>query len=269
VRDTGQFDREAVGANATVMNTNLRNALQRTILAGLCALAAAAPGLAQADAIAGLFATGAGGTPGHPDLNYTLVQAPAGVSLNTVIPSVIPSSWYVPPGASWLGLADNVNQSFPRGDYTFQLTFDLLDSSGDALNPATATITGLFASDDLCTVYFNGHRVAHSHNYPQGNDFSSLNNLDITSGFVEGANTLDFVVKHNGQEDNPVALLVSDFNSCATTLQPVPEPGDLVVLGIGLGLLVLYYRFRRPAKMVIPIKLDPSTARRFHDNRRH
>jgi hypothetical protein len=253
------------------MNTNIRNTSLRMILAGLCALASAVPGRVQADSIAGLYPTGAGGTPGQADLNYTLVQAPAGVSLNTVIPSVVPSSWYVPPGASWSGLADNANQGFPVGEYTYQLTFDLVNSSGTALDPTTASISGLLEVDDLCTVQLNGNVVGQAPNNYADFGFTQLSTLDINSGFVSGQNTLDFVVDNIGNQGNPTGLLVDELSGTADILNPqsVPEPGDLVVLGIGLSLLVFYYRFHRPVKMVAPIKLDPSTARRFHNTRRH
>jgi hypothetical protein len=57
----------------TAINMNLRFALGRMILAGLCAVSSVVPGHVRADAIAGLYTTGENGTPGQPDLNYTLV----------------------------------------------------------------------------------------------------------------------------------------------------------------------------------------------------
>ena len=121
-----------------------------------------------------------------------------------------------PAGSQWIGPnIDNMGQE-PAGNYDFQTTFSLA-----GLNPSTAKITALLAADNgIADIKLNGVSQGIS-----GGGFGSLLGLTITSGFLPGKNTLDFIVNNSG---GPTALMVSESG----TASPVPEPSSLAVFGL-------------------------------------
>jgi hypothetical protein len=146
--------------------------------------------------IAGLWASGAGGTAGLPDLHYQLMQKPSGAPTSALITSLIPSSWMIAPtGSRWLSPVANANVAAPIGLYVYRLTFNLVDSGGHALDPSTASFTGHFAGDDDVTILFNGHAVSSTADSSSG-DYGHLFSFTVNSGFVAGLNTLDFDVQN-------------------------------------------------------------------------
>jgi hypothetical protein len=68
---------------------------------------------------------------------------------------------------------------------------------------------------------------------PSGNGFSQLTPFSISSGFVSGINTLDFIVENNWPGPTPSGLQVEMTGTAA-----VPEPATLAILAIGSWLLL-------------------------------
>lgn len=138
--------------------------------------------------------------------------------------------------AAWVSPQANGNAS-TAGTYTYDLVIDLT-----GLNPATASITGVFGTDNSGAVWLNGNAPVAT---TGSGNFGSPTPFTITSGFVAGLNTLHVQVNNEG---DPTAFFVSFTNATADALAP-PEPAQAVpatpwpVLG-GLGLLLLLTGFR-------------------------
>ena len=204
---------------------------------------------ASAATIPGLFNTGVldDGTvaaSGAVDLHYLLITSadPNFPGPNTYVANPIPAGLWLANSATsrWIGPA--VNQGYPTGaaahpigDYTYRLTIDLT-----GLDPATASITGNWAADN------NGPFIRLNGVATVGNAapvFTSLKAFTISSGFVAGINTLDFVVRNTSASgSNPTGLRVSDIAGTAD-VAVVPAPAAGWLLGTGLLWLV---RSRRP-----------------------
>src|SRR5207245_7622204 len=117
----------------------------------------------------------------------------------------------------WLGDGPNSKWIAPRvdaangnavGTYTYRTTFDLT-----GLNPATAVLTGQFASDNGATIKLNGVTVG-----PTSPTFNAFTVFTISSGFIAGVNTLDVVVSNDpcGGCINPTGLRV-DISGTASS----------------------------------------------------
>jgi len=81
-----------------------------------------------------------------------------------------------------------------NAEYTFRTTFDLT-----GMYPRTAYVEGWFLADNrVSAVRINGKSIKV---YPHGwNNFTMFSRFQITSGFVEGVNTLEIDV-HNGEPE--------------------------------------------------------------------
>jgi hypothetical protein len=219
------------------MNRLIRKALV-PFAAAACLMAIAVP--SQAATIPGLFNTGVldDGTvaaTGAVDLHYLLIASadPNFPGPNTYVANPIPAGlWLANSSTSrWIGPA--VNQGYPTGaaahtigDYTYRLTFDLT-----GLDPATASVTGNWAADN------NGLFIRLNGVNTPGNVapvFTSLRAFTVSSGFVAGLNTLDFVVRNtSGSGSNPTGLRVSDISGSANAAV-VPAPAAIWLLGTGM-----------------------------------
>jgi hypothetical protein len=150
------------------------------------------------DAVPGLYNTGVDAT-GVPladnsgDDHYTLVVNPDGDALAQ--PIVEDSSVFPIVAGPWLANSATSKWIGPRfftdvsaaGDYTYATSFDL---TGFDLN--SVTISGQWASDNVgADILING--VATGNTSPVFTEFS---NFTITSGFVAGLNSLEFVVNN-------------------------------------------------------------------------
>ncbi len=157
----------------------------------------------------GLFSTGVGDSgqvlgDGASDPHYTLVS---GASADAAAAQVTNNVW--PIGHAWLANSAASRWLSPRADqsgssapgfYTYRTTFTVSDGSQGIW------LSGRVSCDDaLVAVRLNGAAVswtAGNPNYGYWTDFS------LHEGFVEGANTLEFVVRNGGSSDNPTGFRV-------------------------------------------------------------
>ena len=185
-----------------------------------------------------LFNTGvdASGTPlphntvGDP--HYSLISVPGGTTDTRVITSdgffpVFPFGPYIADNSTsaWIGPSSDSDLNGPEGDYVYRATFDLT-----GFDPATAVITGGWSSDDGgLDILINGSSLGFA---TADTQFSiGFSFFSVTSGFVAGINTLDFVVNNSGS--GHTALRVEMAGSALS----VPEPETYAMLLMGLGLV--------------------------------
>jgi hypothetical protein len=117
-----------------------------------------------------------------------------------------------------------------NGVYTYDLVVDLT-----GFDPATASITGTFGSDNEGSVALNGNAPVL---ITGSGDFGAPTAFTINSGFVAGVNTIHVQVNNAG---DPTAFFVS-FTSATATAVVMPVPAlswpallGLVLLLAGLG----------------------------------
>jgi hypothetical protein len=196
---------------------------------------------AVADPI-GVFNTGvnsSGGllAAGDADPHYTITSSPSGPSSALVMGSTgfpIGCCWFPNPATSQWISPNSTGASSPVGSYTYTTTFDLT-----GLSPSTAILTGQWATDNNgVMIVLNGNVMSFTTPVV---GFTQFFPFTISSGFVSGVNTLQFVVVNAdcGGCANPTGLHVQ----ISGTATPVPEPGT--VLLVGSGLAGLWFRRRR------------------------
>jgi hypothetical protein len=174
-------------------------------------------------AVISVFGTGlsAGGTPlpgGSADPHYTVVETGTAARVLTS-----PHPLYVPNSSTSLWIWENAT-GFPINvTRTFRTTFDLT-----GLDPSSAVLNGLWGVDNIGFVYLNGVYTGVSLPVFTTGNFTSLHPYTITSGFVPGINTLDFVVTDFGV----VSAFRTDLSGTADPLVTVPEPGMMAVWSV-------------------------------------
>jgi hypothetical protein len=197
---------------------------------------------AQADPIL-IFNTGvdgsgtvlADGTLGDP--HYILFTVPVGST--TVIRARRDVGGYpLPPDgpyigddllSDWIGPNNSGALGGPAGLYDYRTTFSL-----SGLDPATATLSGFWSTDNEgISILLNG--VATGNTIPSPTSYTSFHSFSITTGFIAGTNTLDFIVNN---DESSTALRVE----VTGTASQVPEPGTLALLGLGFAGLGLSRR---------------------------
>lgn len=196
------------------------------------AVAGGLAGSAQADSITSLFNTGvdASGTPlgdgtiGDP--HYTLVSVPA-PSTTVVRVRTSAGGYPIPPYigddsvSAWIGPNNDNALDSPVGNYDFKTTFDLT-----GYDAASMAITGQWAADNQGTdILVNGVSTSNT----TTNGFGSFTSFSLSSGFVAGINTLDFIEYNAG---GPTALRVE--MSGTANLLAVPEPASFGMLSLAL-----------------------------------
>ena len=182
---------------------------------------------------------------GSTDLNWVL----SGASGSTVVLSLSATSnfgsgWHVDdtvglPGSSWIG-ATATNPT-PPTPYTFTETFSLT-----GLNPATATISGVWAISDTGTLSINGHVIDTESNTFFGGTTFTLPDADLLSG----SNTIAMTMTSDDGSDDGVRLLFRTATATQLT-GAVPEPSTwaMLILGfVGIGFMA-YRRKSKPALM--------------------
>lgn len=199
---------------------------------------------AQADAI-NVFNTGVAsdGTllaGGATDPHYTVAvpggsgPGPAFVVQATGFPLCVATACpWVPdgPNSNWIG-PQAVPGATPAGNYTYTTTFDLT-----GLDPTTAVLNGQWLTDNNgVEAVLNGN--VFNFTTPVTSFTGPFSPFTISSGFVSGVNTLQFVVA----EDGLVTGLRAEVSGTAA---PVPEPATLLLLATGMGAIAVKRRLSR------------------------
>ncbi len=195
---------------------------------------------AHADVIATLFGTGVnelgtttGVAVGSMDQHYTLIAAPDGENTGPFVQDNSLPNDYAPNTATsqYIGPSRIAATTHASGNYDYQTTFLLA-----AFDLSTVSITGMAAADDSVIILLNGQDINQGLQAPA---YTNLQTFMINSGFVQGLNTLDFVVNNlNG----PTGLQVQISGSAA-----VPEPSSLALCGLA-GLIGSACAWRRKTR---------------------
>lgn len=158
-----------------------------------------------------VFGTGVGAdgrvlATGNADPHYSIVQTPSGSVVAT--PAIVAAAHPAytrndavgSAGTSWIAPGANTDSFYSPGTYVYRTTFDLT-----GLDETTAALTLRFGVDNsVSDVLLNGAVTG-----VRGGTFAVLTNqATISQGFVEGVNTLDFVVQNLGGSANPSGLRV-------------------------------------------------------------
>jgi hypothetical protein len=170
---------------------------------------------------------GAGLADNQPDPHYLLVASPDATYAGpwayaaTGLPS---PPWVVnDPSSRWITPRPSASEAAP-GTYQYRLFFTL-----QADEVGTAAITADVATDDgNGGIYLNGAKV------PFGaSGFGGYTSLNIPEGspFVEGINTLDFLIVNGGDSANPTGLRV---NNLVLTGAIMPPALDIAATDAGI-----------------------------------
>jgi hypothetical protein len=203
-----------------------------------------ASGVVSASAIVGVcgtgFTNGACGTEGvvgSIDGNWALTSsAETIVGTNAYITHS--GQFPIPPWLAdtstgqWIGpqVGGSETNDAP-GLYVYTETFNLA-----LYNLSTVVLTGAFAADNSAEIFLNGVDTGIG-----TSAFSSLTALNITSGFLQGVNTLTIDVTNGpGATGNPSGLFVELSGTGAGTA--IPEPASLAFMGFGLAVLGFFGR---------------------------
>lgn len=198
-------------------------------MAAILAALAWCVSVSQAATIANLFNTGVDpsavplvGT-GVADPHYSLIASPAAYTAVTVNDPGYPIGTWAPNSATsrWIGPAGDSNGV--GGNYVYRTNFTV---PANAIL-STVSVSGQWAVDDVATdILINGASTA-----PISPFYIPLQPFSVTSGFVFGNNTLDFLITNASLGAlNPTGLRVDRI---VGTYQ-VPEPGTVGLACVAL-----------------------------------
>lgn len=139
----------------------------------------------------GMDAPGVPATGGGSDAHYVMIQSPdpiyPGPTAHVIDP--VPAMWMpnsVSPDSRWISASRDDLYIPVAGTYVFRQEFTLPQGF------TVATISGQWMSDNAAEIHLNG--VPTGQTTPAGG-FTAWTPFLLQSGFVEGVNTLDFVVE--------------------------------------------------------------------------
>lgn len=190
----------------------------------------------------GLDSSGQVLADGAVDPHYQLIFSSAplypGPDAVVVDTQVSPVDNWISSGVTskWISIRADAATHNPEGAYIYRTTFDLT-----GFDFASVILTGRFAPDDVGSILLNN--VATHVGvccYYQWASFT------ISSGFVTGMNTLDFVADNSGGGPTGIRVDLAGTGN----ISAVPEPGSWMLLIIGggtLGLLAGIHRRRAQA----------------------
>ena len=146
----------------------------------------------------GLSSSGQLLSGGTADSHYSIVSAPspdtAGQAMTTTESGI--TTWVAEgPNSEWISPHTNegTTSGEPAGSYTYQTTFNLT-----GFNPSTTVLTGEFAAAySLGMIMLNGENTGIVSDGQS--DSATFRSFSISSGFVGGVNTLDFVIGNQTQ----------------------------------------------------------------------
>ena len=134
--------------------------------------------------------------------------------------------------AAWVSPNANGNAG-AGGFYTYDLVFNLA-----GLNPATASISGNFGTDNDGSISLNNNAAVATQGFT---GFGAPTAFVFNSGFVAGPNTIHVKVNNGG---DPTAFFVQLSGTASVIDGTVPEPGTVALTCVGLlGLLLVRRRF--------------------------
>jgi hypothetical protein len=185
---------------------------------------------------------------GAVDLHYNLiVSADAGAPGPNAYVAGPNGVYPIPPwllngsDSKWISPRVNSAANEPVGTYTYRTTFDL-----SGLDASSAVLTGRWAADNTGTLMLNGNMLGIT-----SGGFDAWSPFTISSGFVGGVNTLDFVVTNvpGFIGPSPTGLRVEITGNATTT---IPEPSTYLLVGLTLcgiaGYVKLRTRLRTPRR---------------------
>ena len=122
------------------------------------------------------------------------------------------------PDSRWIAPHPDQGTGNAPGDYLYRITFDLSEFDHE-----TATITGKWSSDNGGPdVLLNDESTG----IKTTSGFGGFTEFEITSGFVEGINTVDFKVNNAPPGINPTGVRV-ELNGTAKELPPKGTPPSI------------------------------------------
>ncbi len=193
---------------------------------------------ARADSIPGLFPTGVDptGTPlaaGARDPHWELVESPdptfPGPEAWVVQDGFPIPPWFPQSGSSrWIGPRPDAGDGANPGNYTYRFRFSLHD-----FEPASVVLTGQWSSDNAgVDIRLNGHSTG----LVNDGDFSRFSpSFTLDQGFIDGLNTLEFVVNNAGDSPNPTGFR-AELQASGDPVAPPGTPPSIVTHPLPLSI---------------------------------